>query len=158
MQHVKSDRDIREDLHNKCYIIIDTYENNLFHSDFEIRIRRLNPRRVYILGPFLVNRLWPELPVVFLKRTTAVMDFFMLIHGRAIGVCPPDILLTRKQHLVLTYLIQEMSPVEISTRMGVSIKAFYAHQFNIMELFKAKKVGCLIVSGISKYLIKSPLS
>ncbi len=77
-------------LHQNAFVIIDTLMNNVFHSNFLTQIERLKPVHVIIFSPLILNAAG-KVPVTFVPRTIAIIDFVALINGSYCSVPEADV-------------------------------------------------------------------
>ena len=98
--HIQNEEEIDVMLHQNAFVIIDTLMNNVFHSNFLTQIERLKPVHVIIFSPFNIKRCLGKVPVTFVPRTIAIIDFVALINGSYCSVPEADVSLSRKQHQV----------------------------------------------------------
>lgn len=72
------------------------------------------------------------------------------------GLCPApeaDIMLSRKQHQVLSYIAQQMQTEDILQKMQISLKTFYCHKHSVMMILNLRRITELIKYPHVSYLI-----
>ncbi len=111
--HIQNEEEIDVMLHQNAFVIIDTLMNNVFHSNFLTQIERLKPVHVIIFSPFNIKRCLGKVPVTFVPRTIAIIDFVALINGSYCSVPEADVSLSRKQHQVLSCIANQMTTEDI---------------------------------------------
>lgn len=89
--HIQNEEEIDVMLHQNAFVIIDTLMNNVFHSNFLTQIERLKPVHVIIFSPFNIKRCLGKVPVTFVPRTIAIIDFVALINGSYCSVPEADV-------------------------------------------------------------------
>ncbi|CAQ90525.1 Putative HTH-type transcriptional regulator dctR, Probable repressor of dctA dicarboxylate transporter gene [Escherichia fergusonii ATCC 35469] len=151
--HVQDEDDIDLVLHQHCHIIIDTLMNNVFHSAMAEKIKQLRPEQVIVFSPFIIKRCLGDIPVTFVLRNISLIDFMVLVNR---GLCPApeaDIMLSRKQHQVLSYIAQQMQTEDILQKMQISLKTFYCHKHSVMMILNLRRITELIKYPHVSYLI-----
>lgn len=93
--HIQNEEEIDVMLHQNAFVIIDTLMNNVFHSNFLTQIERLKPVHVIIFSPFNIKRCLGKVPVTFVPRTIAIIDFVALINGSYCSVPEADVSLAQ---------------------------------------------------------------
>lgn len=151
--HIQNEEEIDVMLHQNAFVIIDTLMNNVFHSNFLTQIERLKPVHVIIFSPFNIKRCLGKVPVTFVPRTIAIIDFVALINGSYCSVPEADVSLSRKQHQVLSCIANQMTTEDILEKLKISLKTFYCHKHNIMMILNLKRINELVRHQHINYLV-----
>lgn len=151
--HVRHASDICPTRHQHAQVIIDTLDNNLFYSEMAQKLESLQPSRVLIFSPFRIKKCLGNIPVTFIARNIALLDFVALLNNRVRYRSSPALSLSRKQHQVLTCILQQKPCEEIVEELNISPKTFYCHKYNVMLLLKLRKMRDLVRHQFSRYLV-----
>ena len=139
--HIQNEEEIDVMLHQNAFVIIDTLMNNVFHSNFLTQIERLKPVHVIIFSPFNIKRCLGKVPVTFVPRTIAIIDFVALINGSYCSVPEADVSLSRKQHQVLSCIANQMTTEDILEKLKISLKTFYCHKHRRKNFDRNTRIG-----------------
>ncbi|MBB1202669.1 helix-turn-helix transcriptional regulator [Enterobacteriaceae bacterium 89] len=151
--HITSANQLSETEHKGAWIIIDTLNNNIFHSELGYKIRFLSPKMVYVISPFMVKRCLGTIPTVFVDRNIGILHFVAVLQRRYILSRPDMLSLSHKQHQILTLVMQQNSGEQIAEKLGISLKTYYSHKYNIMLLLKLRKMSEVVRLNIAQYLV-----
>lgn len=151
--HIQNEEDIDLTLHQNALVIIDTLMNNVSHSAMLTKIERLKPFHVIIFSPFNIKRCLGKTPVTFVQRNITIIDFVALINGSYCSAPEADVLLSRKQHQVLTCIATEMTTEDILEKLKISLKTFYCHKHNIMMILHLRRINELVRHQHIHYLV-----
>lgn len=133
-------------------VIIDTFNNNIFYTSIDYQLERIQPAKVFILAPFRIKRCFGDIPVVFINRNVSLHAFITLLNCDENLDISPELSFSRRQHQILTYILQQKSCYSIAEEMQISLKTYYCHKYNIMLLLKLRKMSDLVRHQISCYL------
>lgn len=151
--HITTASQLCETTHKGAYILIDTLNNNIFHSDLEYQIRRIVPVLAYVVSPFSIKRCLGNIPTVFIDRRIGVFEFVAILQRRFAVHHSKMLSLSHKQHQILTLVMQEHSGEKIAEKLCISPKTYYSHKYNIMLLLKLRKMSELVRLSIAQYLV-----
>ena len=149
IQHTEDFSTIEE--HN-AKVIIDTFNNNIFYTSIAYQLERIQPAKVFILSPFRIKRCFGDIPVVFINRNVSLCNFITLLNCDGNYDISPELSISRRQHQILTCILQQKSCYSIADEMHISLKTYYCHKYNIMLLLKLRKMSDLVRHQISSYL------
>lgn len=152
IMHIQRAEELRAVENRHAKVIIDTLDNNIFHTSLAYQLEKIKPSMVYILSPFRIRRCFGDTPVVFVRRNVSLADFMGLLNCNEIYDITPELSLSRRQHQILTYILKQESCRTIAERMNITIKTYYCHKYNIMLLLKLRKMSHLMHHQISFYL------
>lgn len=150
--HITSEEQICEQLHKGARAIVDTYNNNIFHTSIGIKLKKLKLTHAIVISPFVIKKCIGNTPTIFFDRENSVMDFLHSIDRKHYTLNSKTISFSHKQHLILTLIMQEIPGETISEILNISRKTFYSHKYNIMLLLKLRKMCELVNLHLSHYL------
>lgn len=151
--HITSPDQICELQHKKAHVVIDAYNNNIFHSDLGKKIKHLVPLHAYIISPFSIKKCLGNTPTTFIDRDASIFEFFRLFERRHQIRYTKRITFSYKQHQILTLIMKELPGDDIAKKLCISRKTFYSHKYNIMLLLKLRKMCELVNLSIAQYLV-----
>ena len=61
-------------------VIIDTLNNNIFHTRLAYQLEKIKPSKIYILSPFRIKRCFGDTPVFFVNRNVSLSNFISLLN------------------------------------------------------------------------------
>lgn len=151
--HIISAEQICETSHKNSRIVIDTYHNNIFHTDIGRKLQLLSPLHVYVISPFIIRKCLGRTPVTFINRKESVSEL-----SRVIGSCQKTkptlrFVFSNKQHHILTLIMQEVSGDDVANNLNIRKKTYYSHKYNIMLALKLRKMCDFVNHQYSKYFI-----
>ena len=85
-------------------------------------------------------------------RNVSLHAFITLLNCDENCDISPELSFSRRQHQILTYILQQKSCYSIAQEMHISLKTYYCHKYNIMLLLKLRKMSDLVRHQISCYL------
>lgn len=150
--HIQHAEDFCTVEERNAIVIIDTFNNNVFYTSIACQLERIQPAKVFILSPFRIKRCFGDTPVVFINRKVSLSDFITLLNCNENYVMSPELSFSRRQHQILTYILQQKPCGSIAEEMNISLKTYYCHRYNIMLLLKLRKMSDLVRHKISCYL------
>ncbi|MBJ8837117.1 helix-turn-helix transcriptional regulator [Citrobacter freundii] len=134
-------------------VIIDTLNNNIFHTRLAYQLEKIKPSKIYILSPFRIKRCFGDTPVFFVNRNVSLSSFISLLNCNENYAITPELSLSRRQHQILTDILQQRSCSSIAEQMHITLKTYHCHKYNIMLLLKLRKMSDLVRHKISSYLL-----
>lgn len=153
--HISSANQICEIAHKGAHVVVDSLNNNVFHSDLGSKIKQIQPTQAYVISPFTIKKCLGNTPTVFIERHASIFEFITLIERRHQRRNTRKLSLSHKQHQILTLILRESSGDDIATSLGISRKTFYSHKYNIMLLLKLRKMCDLVKLSIAPYLAET---
>lgn len=150
--HITSEEQLCEQYHKGAKAIVDTYDNNIFHTSIGLKLKKLKLTHALVISPFAIKKCVGNTPTVFCDRRQSVIEFLHSIERRSYTLNSKTISFSHKQHLILTLIMREIPGEEISELLNISRKTFYSHKYNIMLLLKLRKMCELVNLHISHYL------
>lgn len=150
--HVQCVEDFCAVEQGKVKVIIDLLNNNIFYTRLAQHLEKIRPAKIFILSPFRIKRCFGDTPVVFLYRNIPLIDFLGLLNCNNHYWVSPELTLSRRQHQIITYILQQRSCDAIAEEMQISLKTYYCHKYNIMLLLKLRKMSDLVRLKIASYL------
>ncbi|ECB3971332.1 LuxR C-terminal-related transcriptional regulator [Salmonella enterica] len=149
--HIFQKQDICQHQHKNAVVIIDTLMNNILHSPLSDCIITLKPKRIIILSPFGIKRLYSVERVIFISRNIHPKEFCrVLLERKVIG--SPTIYFTKKQHQILTLLMRMKNIRHIAEEIDITQKTLASHQYNIMLLLNLRQFSRLLTHPFANYL------
>ncbi|EPC0969894.1 response regulator transcription factor [Enterobacter hormaechei] len=136
----------------KLKIIIDNFYNNVIHTSLVRQLVFLFPEKVIIFSGFNIKLLFMGVNVTYLNRKIAPALIVNAING--IDVCEQNlIVLTRKQHYILTEIASGKRNDEIACKMNVSVKTIGSHINHIKKIIQVSRMYLITNVHEYKYLI-----
>lgn len=150
--HVQNAEEICEKHHTRARVIIDTLNNNIFHTSCIQKLEGIAPLRVFVFSPFRIKKCLGNIPVTFISRDISVNNFMVLLNSKYNPKSTLELSLSRKQHQILTYILRQKTRQMIVHELRISTKTFHCHKYNIMLLLKLRKMNDLVRHQIASYL------
>lgn len=136
----------------KIKIIIDNFYNNVMHTSLVRQLVFLFPEKVIIFSGFNIKFLFMGVNVIYLNRKIASTLIVNAING--IDVWEQNlIVLTRKQHYILTEIASGKRNDEIARKMNVSVKTIGSHISHIKKIIQVSRMYRITKVHEYKYLI-----
>lgn len=133
-------------------VIIDTLNNNIFYTDIACQLEKIEPAQILIFSPFAIKRCFGTIPVTFIRRDISLIEFMGYLN-RTTNCCNSSGLsFSRRQHQMLTYILQQKNCHSIAEEMRISLKTYYCHKYNVMLLLKLRKMSDLVRHQFVGYL------
>ncbi|EHM1654455.1 hypothetical protein KDR40_004781 [Salmonella enterica subsp. enterica serovar Saintpaul] len=153
--HVRKTDDICLTQHQSARVIIDTLNNNIFHTDMTESIHRLNPECIHILSPFLIKQCFQNQAVMFLPRDISCSGFRAAVTGAHSSDYIPAIALTYRQHRIISLLLQMRCDRSVADELNIAQKTLFTHKYHIMYLLKLRKFSQLSLHDFAVYFRKT---
>jgi DNA-binding CsgD family transcriptional regulator len=151
--HITSVDQICNTRHKHAYVIVDSLNNNIFHTEIGKKLRTLAPAYAYVISPFAIKKCLGNTPTVFLDRDANIFEFIRTLERGYNFRNTAMLSFSHKQHQILTLIVQEVPGEDIAELLRISRKTFYSHKYNIMLLLKLRKMCDLVKLSIAQYLV-----
>lgn len=151
-EHIRDAQDICVQRHRHASVILDTLYNNVLHTSLYGYLEWISPRGIYILSPFGIKHCFRSIPVVFIPRTLSPEAFRATVVDGQGETWWPEVTFTRRQHRVMTQVLQRNSDRQITNDMNISVKTLASYKFNIMLLTGLRRFSRLMTHRYAVYL------
>lgn len=118
-----------------------------FLNRYKVRLSRM---KVSLIAPNKLRVLCIELSLfkvsyLLTERSTA-SDYHRCIYHNTMDTTPCQHILSARERMVLTMLLQEHSPSHIAERLSISYKTVCAHKLNIMRKLQIKRISSIFTN------------
>ncbi|WP_370546398.1 response regulator transcription factor [Edwardsiella tarda] len=115
-----------------------------FLNRYKVRLSRM---KVALIAPNKLRDLCIELALFkvdyLLTEKSPASDYRRCIYQNTTDTTPPQHILSERERMVLTMLLQEYSPSHIAEKLSISYKTVCAHKLNIMRKLQIKNINSL---------------
>ncbi|MBB1199584.1 LuxR family transcriptional regulator [Enterobacteriaceae bacterium 89] len=132
-------------------VIIDVFHNNVINDDSLQVLTSLQVSSIIILAPFHISKIKSVSPLYFVSRKIPINRWQALLTNRFAAYQKPRIGFSHNQFKIVSHLLHQQDPNEITSALNISRQTLRSQKFNIMLKLRLRRMSDIVTLNISPY-------